>query len=53
MDIVSWNVNSLKARAEHVANFLDRVSPTVLCMQELKLEQATEAMISINFSALG
>lgn len=38
MKIVSWNVNSLKARAEHVANFLDRVSPTVLCMQELKLE---------------
>ena len=23
MKIVSWNVNSLKARAEHVANFLD------------------------------
>lgn len=38
MKIVTFNVNSLKARAEHVADFLDRVSPTVLCMQELKLE---------------
>jgi exodeoxyribonuclease-3 len=38
MRIVTWNVNSLKARAEHVARFLDQVSPTVLCMQELKLE---------------
>ncbi len=38
MRIVTWNVNSLKARAEHVARFLDQVAPTVLCMQELKLE---------------
>ena len=37
MRIVTWNINSLKARAEHVADFLDRVAPTVLCMQELKL----------------
>ena len=37
MRVVSWNVNSLKARAHHVANYLDECSPDVLCMQELKL----------------
>lgn len=40
MKLVTWNVNSLKARGEHVAAYLDRVSPTVLCLQELK--QPTE-----------
>ena len=40
MKLVTWNVNSLKARAEHVAAYLDRVSPTVLCLQELKQEDA-------------
>lgn len=38
MRIVTWNVNSLKARADYVGLFLDEVSPDVLCMQELKLE---------------
>lgn len=40
MRIVTWNINSLKAREEHVTAFLDSVSPTLLCMQELKLEDA-------------
>jgi exodeoxyribonuclease-3 len=38
MDIVTWNVNSLKARAEFVAAYLDEADPDVLCVQELKLE---------------
>ncbi|HJN74661.1 MAG TPA: exodeoxyribonuclease III [Myxococcota bacterium] len=37
MRIVTWNINSLKARREHVIGFLDAVSPTLLCLQELKL----------------
>ena len=37
MKIVSWNVNSLKARAEHVARYLEESAPDVLCLQELKL----------------
>jgi len=40
MRIVTWNINSLKAREEHVCAFLDEVCPSVLCMQELKLEDA-------------
>ncbi|MFO0744338.1 MAG: exodeoxyribonuclease III [Myxococcota bacterium] len=38
MLIVTWNVNSLAARADFVALFLDEVRPDVLCIQELKLE---------------
>lgn len=37
MRIVTWNVNSLNARAEHVAAYLDLHAPDVLCLQELKL----------------
>ena len=38
MKLVTWNVNSLKARAERVADYLDRAAPDVLGLQELKLE---------------
>ena len=37
MKIVSWNVNSIRARAEIVRDFLARVQPDVLCMQETKV----------------
>lgn len=34
--VVSWNVNSVNARLEHVLSFLRNEKPTVLCLQELK-----------------
>lgn len=37
MKVVTWNVNSLKARHEYVADYLDTRAPDVLCLQELKL----------------
>src|SRR6476660_3961051 len=37
MRIASWNVNSLKARAEKVTGWLERAQPDVLLMQETKL----------------
>ncbi|MGA1362300.1 MAG: exodeoxyribonuclease III [Ilumatobacteraceae bacterium] len=37
MLIAAWNVNSLKARLPRVEEWLDRVRPDVLCMQETKL----------------
>lgn len=37
MRIATWNVNSLKARLEKVAWWLDRAAPDVLLMQETKL----------------
>ena len=36
MKITSWNINSLKARREHVARFLRESAPDVLMVQELK-----------------
>ena len=40
MKIVTWNVNSIAARENHVANLLDLVGPDVLCLQELKRTDA-------------
>jgi exodeoxyribonuclease-3 len=36
MKITSWNVNSIKARGEHVQRFLKDSAPDVLMVQELK-----------------
>lgn len=40
MRIVTWNVNSLKARLDYVLDFLRTRQPDVLCLQELKLPDA-------------
>jgi len=37
MRIATWNVNSLKARMDHVMWWLERAQPDVLLMQETKL----------------
>ncbi len=36
MRIATWNVNSIKARLEHVRDWLKAVNPDVLLLQELK-----------------
>ncbi len=36
MKITSWNVNSIKARTEHVIEYLNTEKPDVLMIQELK-----------------
>ena len=37
MDIVTWNVNSLRARMPRVLEFLERADPDVVCLQETKV----------------
>ncbi len=37
MRIATWNVNSLKARQDKVAAWIDRVAPDILLIQETKL----------------
>ena len=37
MRIASWNVNSLRVRLEHVAEWLEQVQPDILGLQETKL----------------
>ena len=40
MQIATWNVNSIKARHEHLEAWLDRRRPDVVCLQELKSIEA-------------
>lgn len=37
MKIVTWNVNSVRAREERLLAFLERHRPDVVCLQELKV----------------
>ena len=51
MRVVTWNVNSLRARLERVEAWIAEVQPDVLCIQETKL--ADDAFPALTFEALG
>ena len=51
MLIATWNVNSLRARMPRVEEWLARVQPDVLCMQETKL--ANDKFPTAEIAALG
>lgn len=52
MKIVSWNVNSIKARLEHVTRYLAEESPDVLMIQELKgLDFPADAFSSLGYKS--
>jgi len=51
MRVVTWNVNSLRARLERVEEWVGDVQPDVLCMQETKL--ADDAFPALTFEAMG
>jgi exodeoxyribonuclease III len=40
MKLATWNVNSLKIRLGHLIDWLKSAQPDVVCLQELKLEDA-------------
>ncbi|HUN70504.1 MAG TPA: exodeoxyribonuclease III [Burkholderiales bacterium] len=40
MKLATWNVNSLKVRLPHLGDWLAQVQPDVVCLQELKTEDA-------------
>lgn len=40
MKLAAWNVNSLNVRLPHVIEWLKTHQPSVLCLQELKMEDA-------------
>ena len=46
LKIVSWNINSVRARIDLVERFLTEVSPDILCLQETKVrdDQFPEGM---------
>jgi len=39
MKISSWNVNSVRARIENIKDYLNKFSPSILLMQEIKTEE--------------
>lgn len=41
MKIVTWNVNSVRARAAHVTDLVCDDKPNVLCLQETKVENSS------------
>ena len=48
MRIATWNVNSLRARQSHVADYLATRQPDVLALQELKMEHALFPMAAFH-----
>ena len=40
MKLATWNVNSLKVRLPHLADWLAQAQPDIVCLQELKCEDA-------------
>lgn len=36
--LVTWNVNSVRARLDNVLTYLDEVDPDIVCLQETKVE---------------
>jgi exodeoxyribonuclease-3 len=40
MKLATWNVNSLKVRLPHLTDWLAQAQPDIVCLQELKLEDA-------------
>ncbi len=55
MLLVTWNVNSLKARMERVVPWLTEQQPDVLCIQETKMAQdvfPTEAFAEMGYESV-
>ena len=53
MKIASWNVNSIKARLEHVKSWLEQETPDVLLLQELKgTEFPSEAFRGLGYESV-
>ena len=41
LSLVTWNVNSIRARHDRVLAFLDRHEPDIVCLQETKVDDDT------------
>ena len=39
MKIISWNVNSVRARIENISNYIKESKPDILFLQEIKTEE--------------
>jgi exodeoxyribonuclease-3 len=50
MKLAAWNVNSLKVRLPHLTDWLAKTQPDIVCLQELKLEDAKFPRIELEAS---
>ena len=41
VSVATWNINSVRLRADQVARFLTAQAPDVLCLQEIKTQEST------------
>ena len=41
MKIITWNVNSIRARIENIKSYLVKNSPEIALLQEIKTEETT------------
>jgi exodeoxyribonuclease-3 len=51
MRIATWNVNSVRQRLDHLLDYLKRIEPDVICLQELKCTE--EAFPRLEIEAAG
>ena len=51
MKVMSWNINSIQARLERLVSILERYSPDIVCIQELKVP--TERFPFLDLEKLG
>jgi exodeoxyribonuclease III len=55
MRLISWNVNSIRARLPRVIELLERHAPDVVCVQETKVAAATfphDALAAVGYRAV-
>ena len=45
LKFISWNVNSLRAREPLVQKIIEKESPDILCIQELKIDDSKYVII--------
>ena len=38
MKIISWNVNSVRARIENITSYIEESNPDILLLQEIKTQ---------------
>ncbi len=53
--VVTWNINSVRLRAEQVARFVAEQAPDVICLQEIKCREGefpTEAFVAMGLPHL-
>ena len=48
MKIISWNVNSVRARLENIVNYINDSKPDILLLQEIKTQDVNFPSDSFN-----